>query len=184
MAGIAASGGSTNGVLHLLAIAREAGVELTLDELAEVGGADPVIASLAPAGATSPTTSTPRADAALDPRAAAAGLLDGDAPTVTGANARRGDARTRRSPTARSSSRATRRSSRRRRSRCCAGTSRPDGSLVKVAGTTRSRHRGPARVFDSEEACADAVRAGLVPTGDVLVVRYEGPAGGPGCARC
>ena len=60
------------------------------------------------------------------------------------------------------------------------GNLAPDGSLVKAAGATRSSHRGPARVFDSEEACADAVRAGLVRDGDVLVVRYEGPAGGPG----
>ena len=60
------------------------------------------------------------------------------------------------------------------------GNLAPDGSLVKAAGATRSSHRGPARVFDSEEACADAVRAGLVDDGDVLVVRYEGPAGGPG----
>src|SRR5438132_4814319 len=56
----------------------------------------------------------------------------------------------------------------------------PEGSLVKASGTTRRSHRGPARVFDSEEACSDGVRAGLVATGDVLVVRYEGPAGGPG----
>src|SRR6185503_9893371 len=56
----------------------------------------------------------------------------------------------------------------------------PEGSLVKVSGTTRRSHRGPARVFESEEACTDGVRAGLVAEGDVLVVRNEGPAGGPG----
>ncbi len=60
------------------------------------------------------------------------------------------------------------------------GNLAPDGSLVKVSGTTRRRHSGPARVFDSEEACADAVRSGAATAGDVLVVRYEGPAGGPG----
>jgi len=60
------------------------------------------------------------------------------------------------------------------------GNLAPGGSLVKAAGAGRSAHRGPARVFDSEEACADAVRAGLARPGDVLVVRYEGPAGGPG----
>src|SRR5205807_8287979 len=60
------------------------------------------------------------------------------------------------------------------------GNLAPDGSLVKAAGSARSNHRGPARVFDSEEGCADAVRAGLVQPGEVLVVRYEGPAGGPG----
>ena len=60
------------------------------------------------------------------------------------------------------------------------GNLAPDGSLVKAAGTSRRSHRGTARVFDSEEACTDAVRSGLVAAGDVLVVRYEGPAGGPG----
>jgi dihydroxy-acid dehydratase len=60
------------------------------------------------------------------------------------------------------------------------GNLAPDGCLVKAAGTERRVHRGPARVFDSEEACADAVRGGRVGEGDVLVVRYEGPAGGPG----
>ena len=60
------------------------------------------------------------------------------------------------------------------------GNLAPEGSLVKLSATTRRSHRGPARVFDSEEACTDGVRAGRVAKGDVLVVRYEGPAGGPG----
>jgi dihydroxy-acid dehydratase len=60
------------------------------------------------------------------------------------------------------------------------GNLAPDGSIVKLAGTERRTHTGPARVFDSEEACTDAVRSGRVRAGDVLVVRYEGPAGGPG----
>ena len=60
------------------------------------------------------------------------------------------------------------------------GNLAPDGSLVKLAGTERRAHTGPARVFESEEACTDAVRSGHVRHGDVLVVRYEGPAGGPG----
>jgi dihydroxy-acid dehydratase len=60
------------------------------------------------------------------------------------------------------------------------GNLAPEGSLVKLSGTTRRSHRGPARVFESEETCTDGVRAGLVAAGDVLVVRNEGPAGGPG----
>jgi dihydroxy-acid dehydratase len=60
------------------------------------------------------------------------------------------------------------------------GNLAPEGSVVKLAGTERTSHSGPARVFDSEEACADAVRSGEVVAGDVLVIRYEGPAGGPG----
>ena len=180
MAAIAATGGSTNGLLHLLAIAQEAGVPLTLDELTEVAARTPVIASLAPCGRfvaedlhrAGGTATRPRAD----PRAA--------------------------------TSTATRRASRARRSpmpsrgapepdgevvfstdapfkpsgalHACAATSPPTGSVVKLAGTERTRPRGPARVFDSEEACAAAIRSGGVQPGDVLVTRYEGPAGGPG----
>jgi dihydroxy-acid dehydratase len=60
------------------------------------------------------------------------------------------------------------------------GNLAPEGSVVKLAGTERTRHTGPARVFDCEEDCAEAVRSGAVRGGDVLVIRYEGPAGGPG----
>ena len=63
---------------------------------------------------------------------------------------------------------------------CLRGNLAPRGSVVKLAGTERTRQTGPARVFDGEEACAEAVRSGVVQPGDVLVIRYEGPAGGPG----
>jgi dihydroxy-acid dehydratase len=180
MAGIAATGGSTNGVLHLLAIANEAGVGLTLDELADVAARTPVIASLAPSGRH---VATELHDAggtrSLIRELVAAGLLDGEAPTVTGrrladetADAPEPDGEVifpvaePYKPTAALA--------------VLRGNLAPEGSLVKAAGATRRRHRGPARVFDSEEACTDAVRSGLVRAGDVLVVRYEGPAGGPG----
>ena len=87
---------------------------------------------------------------------------------------------TRTSPTARSSSRVEQPFKTTVALAVLRGNLAPDGSLVKAAGAARSSHRGPARVFDSEEACADAVRAGASQPGDVLVVRYEGPAGGPG----
>ena len=130
----------------------------------------------------SPTTSTPpvepaRSSASSPRRTARRRRADRD-----GANARRRDGRR---------ARAGRRDRVQRRPpvqgdgalAVLRGNLAPDGSLVKAAGATRSSHRGPARVFDSEEACADAVRAGLVRDGDVLVVRYEGPAGGPRHAR-
>ena len=60
------------------------------------------------------------------------------------------------------------------------GNLAPEGAVVKIAGHPRQRHRGPARVFDDEEAAFDAVRAGAIRPGDVVVIRYEGPAGGPG----
>ena len=180
MAGIAAGGGSTNGVLHLLAIAREAGVELTIDDLFERAGATPVIASLTPGGRH---VATELHDAGGVPvlvrELIRAGRVDGDAPVVAGgtlaaavAGAPEPDGRV--------------------TFGCDApykpvsglvglrGNLAPDGAVAKVSGTERRRHTGPARVFDSEEACIAAVAAGAIAAGDVLVIRNEGPAGGPG----
>jgi dihydroxy-acid dehydratase len=180
MAGIAASGGSTNGVLHLLAVAHEAGVEVTLDELADVASRTPVLASLAPSGRhVADEFHAAGGTRSLIRELARGGLLDGAAPTVTGrsladacaaAPAPDGDVLfTLERPFKDTAALAVLR-----------GNLAPDGSVVKAAGSPLRRHRGPARVFDSEEACADAVRAGLAQPGEVLVVRYEGPAGGPG----
>jgi dihydroxy-acid dehydratase len=180
MAGIAATGGSTNGILHLLAIAREAGAVLTLEDLAEIGSRTPVLASLAPSGRwMAEDLHRAGGTRTLIHELVRAGFADGSAPTVEGATL---DAATAGGvppdgevlfalekpfkPTG--------------ALRALHGNLAPDGSLVKVAGTGRRRHRGPARVFDSEEACTDAVRSGEIREGDVLVVRYEGPAGGPG----
>jgi len=178
MTGIAATGGSTNGVLHLLAIAREAGVELTLDDLAAVSERTPVIASLLPTGRfAAEDFHRAGGTAALLRELIRAGHVDGEAPTVDGSTlAEKTDdapapdgvvlAGVEQPFKAGGALRALR------------GNLAPDGSLVKVSGMRA--HRGPARVFDGEEACTDAVRSGLVEPGDVLVVRYEGPAGGPG----
>ena len=180
MTGIAATGGSTNGILHLLAIAREADVPLTLDELAEVGARTPVIASLAPSGRYMAEDLHRAGGTATVIRELIRGsLFDGSAPTVTGrtlaeatqdAEAPDGEVvfPVERPFKATGALHALR------------GNLAPDGSLVKASGTVRRQQRGPARVFDSEETCTDAVRAGIVQDGDVLVVRYEGPAGGPG----
>ncbi len=180
MAAIAATGGSTNGLLHLLAIAREAGVELVLDELTAVAARTPVIASLAPSGRymaedLNRVGGTPAVLAEL----VRAGRVDGDAPAVQGgtlaaacADAPAPDGEVvfpADEPFKPSGALYTLR-----------GNLAPEGSVVKLAGTGRTRQVGPARVFDSEEACTDAVREGLARPGDVLVVRYEGPAGGPG----
>jgi dihydroxy-acid dehydratase len=179
MAGVASIGGSTNGVLHLLAIAREAGVPLTLDELAEVGERTPVIASLFPSGRYAAEdlhrAGGPRA---LLRELVRGGHVDGSAPTVGGATL--ADA-TADAPapdgevlfTVEEPFKPT------GALHALRGNLAPDGSLVKLAAARRF-HQGPARVFDSEEACTDAVRSGLALPGDVLVVRYEGPAGGPG----
>jgi dihydroxy-acid dehydratase len=180
MAGIVASGGSTNGVLHLLAIAREAGVHLTLDDLAAVSARTPVIASLAPGG-THMAEDFHRVGGtrALLRELIATGLVDGDAPTVAGRTLAEatadapepdGEVLTRAATPFKASGALY----------VLRGNLAPEGAVLKLAGTERHAHRGPARVFDSEESCTAAVRDGLIGAGDVVVVRYEGPAGGPG----
>ncbi len=178
MTGIAATAGSTNGVLHLLAIAREAGVELSLDDLAAVSERTPVIASLLPTGRFA-AEDFHRAGGtrALVRELVRAGLVDGDAPTVDGSTLAEQTADAP-EPDGVVVSTVERPFKAGGALRALHGNLAPDGSLVKVSGMRA--HRGPARVFDCEEACTDAVRAGVVQPGDVLVVRYEGPAGGPG----
>jgi dihydroxy-acid dehydratase len=176
MAGVVASGGSTNGFLHLLAIAREAGVPLALDELAAISARTPVLADLLPGGRfAAEDLHRAGGTATLLAELVRRDLVDGDAPTVDGrtlaevaAGAAAADGEVIREVKPRGSLHALR------------GGLAPEGCVLKLAGTERRAHAGPARVFDDEQACADAVRAGDVAPGDVLVLRYEGPAGGPG----
>jgi dihydroxy-acid dehydratase len=176
MAGVVASGGSTNGFLHLLAIAREAGVDLTLDDLAAISARTPVLADLLPGGRfAAEDLHRAGGTATLVAELVRRGVADGGAPTVAGgtlaeasAGAPPADGEVLREVKPRGSLHALR------------GTLAPEGCVLKLAGTERRSHTGPARVFDDEQACADAVRAGAVAPGDVLVLRYEGPAGGPG----
>ena len=176
MAGVVASGGSTNGLLHLLAIAHEAGVEVSLDDLAEISARTPVIADLAPGGPwVAEDLDRVGGTAALIRELLGRGVLDGSAPTVDGrtlaevaAEAPTADGEVIGSFKPRGSLYALR------------GNLAPDGAVLKLAGTDRRRQSGPARVFDDERSCIEAVRAGRVNEGEVLVVRYEGPAGGPG----
>jgi dihydroxy-acid dehydratase len=180
MAGIAATGGSTNGVLHLLAIAREAGVPLTLDELTGVARETPVIAELAPSGRwMAEDFHRAGGTRAVIRELIRGGRIDGEAPTVDGRTLAEatedapepdGDVIYKVEEPFKPTGAL----------HALRGNLAPEGSLVKVSATTRRAHRGPARVFDSEESCCDGVRAGRVAAGDVLVVRYEGPAGGPG----
>jgi dihydroxy-acid dehydratase len=180
MAGIAATGGSANGVLHLLAIAHEGGVPLTLEDLTGVARRTPVIASLAPSGRwMAADLHRVGGTRAVIRELVRGGHVDGAAPTVDGRTLEEAtvDAP---QPDGEVVSTVEEPFEPRGALHSLRGNLAPEGSLVKLSGTTRRSHRGPARVFESEEACTDGVRGGLVAAGDVLVVRNEGPAGGPG----
>jgi dihydroxy-acid dehydratase len=181
IAGAMATGGSTNVVLHLLAVAREAGVRLAIDDFDRVSRKTPVLADLKPAGRfTAPEMYQAGGMAVVARRLLEAGLLHEGEPTVTGRTI--GDeARAARetpgqevirplsSPLKPSGGMVILR-----------GNLAPDGCVLKVVGQDRLVHRGPARVFDREEDAFAAVKAGRIKAGDVIVIRYEGPRGGPG----
>jgi len=176
--GVTGTGGSTNSVLHLLAFADEAGVELSLDDFDRLSASTPVVTSLTPGGRyvagdlhrvggsgavirqllgrlhADATTVDGRTLAAV---AAAAPEPDGEVLTHVEQPFKPGGAL-----------------------RVLRGNLAPDGAVVKLAGHERRTHRGPARVFDSEAACKEAVYGGIVQPGEVVVVRNEGPAGAPG----
>ncbi|MCU0251137.1 MAG: dihydroxy-acid dehydratase [Vicinamibacterales bacterium] len=181
IAGVMATGGSTNAVLHLLAIAREAGVPLTIDDFNPVNDRIPLIADLKPGGRFVANDLYRAGGIALVARRLLeGGLLHGDATTVTGRSIAEEAAGARETPGQEVVRTLT---------DCLKptgglvilkGNLAPDGCVVKVAGSTRLAHTGPARVFDSEEAAFAAVDAGAIRAGDVVVIRYEGPAGGPG----
>ena len=177
----AASGGSTNLVLHLLAIAREAGVPLDIDDFDRVSERTPIIADLKPGGRyTAVDLDRAGGTRLFGKRLLDGGLIDGSQLTVTGRslaeelqNAEEDEGQDVVAPVERplrSSGGLV----------ILKGNIAPEGCVVKVAGYTRLEHTGPARVFDSEEAAMEAVQAGRIVAGDVVVIRYEGPRGGPG----
>src|SRR3954469_13063724 len=180
MTGIAASGGSTNGILHLLAIAREAGVSLTIDELSERAAATPVIANLTPGGRYVGTDLHAAGGVPVLVRELIrAGLVDGTAPAITGGTlAAAMDAAP--APDGEVTYSCDSPFKARSGLRLLRGNLAPEGAVAKISGTERRRHVGPARVFDGEEACIAAISALAIAEGDVLIIRNEGPAGGPG----
>src|SRR5690349_12869112 len=180
-ASVAAAGGSTNGVLHLLAIAHELGIPFSIDEFDSIAARTPIVASLKPGGQFVATDLFDAGGVALVARELRKREL-------VHAGARNVDGRTMgeivdqavetpgqpvvvpiESPLKPTGGLAILR-----------GNLSPDGCVVKLAGHERLSHSGPARVFDCEEDCFAAVKAGAIKPGDVVVIRYEGPAGGPG----
>ena len=182
IAAVAGSGGSTNGVLHLLAIAREVGIPLELEDFDTIAGRTPIVADLKPGGRYVATDMFEAGGVGLVARElVGAGVVHADARGVDGrtlARGRRG--RRRDARPGRRRRRGRRRSSRPAASRSCAARSLPRARSSSSPGHERLLHRGPARVFDSEEDCFAAVKARSIEPGDVVVIRYEGPAGGPG----
>jgi dihydroxy-acid dehydratase len=181
IASVAATGGSTNAVLHLLAIAREAGVPLSLDDFDRVAARTPVIASLKPGGEY---VATDLHDAGGIPlvtrRLAEGGLIDGAAPTVDGRTMAQVGAAAVETPGQKVVSLVSAPLKPTGGLAILRGNLATEGCVVKLAGHERLLHRGPARVFDSEEDAFAAVRARQIKAGDVVVIRYEGPVGGPG----
>ncbi|MEE8504054.1 MAG: dihydroxy-acid dehydratase [candidate division NC10 bacterium] len=181
IAGVLATGGSTNAVLHLLAVAREAGVRLSIDDFDKISRKTPVLADLKPWGRfTAPEMYRAGGMALVARRLLRAGLLHASAMTVTGRTI--GDEakaaheapgqeviRPFENPLKPTGGMAVLR-----------GNLAPEGCVIKLVGHERMIHRGPARVFNQEEDAFAAVKQGRIKPGDVVVIRYEGPKGGPG----
>jgi dihydroxy-acid dehydratase len=182
-----ATAGSTNLILHLLAIAREAGIseeEFNLDVFDEIARRTPVIADLKPGGRfMAPHMSAAGGTPLLGRRLMEAGLIT-DTPTVTGQSLFElfGEAEESQGQQVIVSADAPIKE--RGGFGILYGNIAPDGCVVKLAGHGRMRFEGPAKVFDGEEACFDALTHGGIEAGDIVIIRGEGPVGGPACARC
>jgi dihydroxy-acid dehydratase len=181
IAGVVATGGSTNAVLHLLAIAREAGVALDIDDFNRINDRVPLLADLKPGGRFVAVDLHKAGGIQLvAKRLAQAGLLHADAPTVTGRTIGEEAAAAVETPGQEVVRPADRPIKPTGGLVILRGSLAPEGAVVKIAGHDQRYHRGPARVFDGEEAAFDAVQHGRIKAGDVVVIRYEGPRGGPG----
>src|SRR5271166_3386341 len=181
IAGVAATGGSTNAVLHLLAIAREAGISLSIDDFDRISSRTPILADLKPGGRFVATDLYAAGGTPLvAKRMLEAGLLKGEAITVTGRSLAEEAAVANETP----GQEVVRAKNNPLKSTgglvILHGNLSPEGCVIKVAGNNTQTFRGPARVFDEEEAAFAAVNTGEIKAGDVVVIRYEGPRGGPG----
>ncbi len=181
IASVAATGGSTNAVLHLLAMAREAGVELDIEDFQHISERTPLLVDLKPAGRfVAVDVHNAGGIGVVAKRLVDGGYVDGSALTVTGRTLgeEAADAvETSGQEVIHPLSNPIKKSG---GLVILKGNLAPEGCVIKVTGIERKIHQGPARVFDCEEAAMGAVTAGQIKAGDVVVIRYEGPRGGPG----
>ncbi len=181
IASVAATGGSTNSVLHLLAMAREAGVDLTIDDFQTVSARTPLLVDLKPAGQfVAVDVHYAGGIPVIAKRLVDGGYVDGSVPTITGRSFAEEAADAKETP----GQKVIRPLDQPIKSSgglvILKGNLAPEGGVIKVTGIERKAQEGPARVFDCEEDAMHAVTAGDIKAGDILVIRYEGPRGGPG----
>ena len=178
---IAGTGGSTNGVLHLLAIASEVGVDLKIDDFDTISERTPIVADIKPGGQYVATDLFEAGGSALVARELVrAGVMHEGVVGVDGRTIRQVADSAKETPGQKVVVSWDNPLSPTGGLAILRGNLSPDGCVVKLAGHERLHHSGPARVFDSEEDCFAAVKARKIVPGDVVVIRYEGPAGGPG----
>src|SRR5579864_4102111 len=181
IAGVAGTGGSTNAVLHLLAMAREAELPLTIDDFETVCARTPVFVDLKPGGRFMAVDVDKAGGIGVIAKRLVEGkLVDGSALTVTGRTFAEEAAAAKETPGQEVILPLNRVLKKRGGMAILRGNLAPDGCVIKLAGHDRMSHHGPARVFEREEEAQQAVLNGKIKAGDVLIIRYEGPRGGPG----
>jgi len=181
IAGVALTGGSTNAVLHLLAVANEAGVELSIDDFDRIAWKTPLLADLKPFGRyVAPDLWRAGGVGLVAARLAEAGLLAPEAITVTGRTIGEEAAAAEEAPGQRVVRPLSEPLAPNGGFAILRGNLAPEGCVVKLAGHGRREQRGPARVFESEQDAFAAVKAGSIHAGEIVVIRNEGPSGGPG----
>jgi dihydroxy-acid dehydratase len=181
IAGVAATGGSTNAVLHLLAIANEAHLPLSIEDFDRISSRVPIIADLKPGGRFMATDLYAAGGTALVARRLLdAKILEGTSMTVTGRTLAEEASSAKETPKQEVVRKLDKPLKPTGGLVILKGNLAPEGCVVKVAGHNLQNFRGPARVFESEEAAFAAVENRSIKSGDVVVIRYEGPKGGPG----
>ena len=181
IAGVAATGGSSNGVLHLLAMAREAEVPLTIDDFNNICARTPIFVDIKPGGRYMAVDVDKAGGIGVIAKRLVEGkFVDGSAKTVTGRTFAEEAADARETPGQQVILPLSKTLKPRGGLAILRGSLAPEGCVIKLAGHNKMVHKGPARVFEREEDAQQAVAQGKIKAGDVVIIRYEGPRGGPG----